>query len=425
MVHATPINFIVPSQINAGSFTISSPGAYILIDDTTFSPGVSATAITISANNVTLDLNGKHLIGGNNNANTGIEIPASANDIIIKNGFISDFAGFGFRADAGTTYTTIILEDLTIRNRNKTGLGMSFGSATDSVVQRCDCSGANEGCSFSSCARIQILDSTFSNNIDFGMDLFSCQTFKIINCQSNFNVSNGGIGLSLDTCTDCIIRNGIFNGNVSTGALIGVGSQVFSSQCVSFYDSEFCRNSASATDADAAGIDVQDSTGVLLKSCVFNSNFSTTGTASGARISGTSHGNYFDSCISADNFSSTSTAIGFDLRSTTSGNYFSSCVALRDRSTTGTSAGFSVESGSISNIFKNCEAYNNTGGAVNYGFFDDNSTAVNWYAGALSFGHGSDTANFSNIINYVHLDVNALPATGTFDERGIDNISIA
>lgn len=427
-VYPVAATFISPDQIALGSFTISAPGFYVLADDLTFSPGAPATAITISANNVTLDLNGKHLIGGNNNANTGIELPASQNDIIIRNGFITDFAGFGVRIDEGTTYTAITLENLTIKDRNQAGFCMSFQLASDCFVRNCQCSGGEEAGVFSECARFQLIDSTFSNNSSIGLDMDTCQDFKIINCQANNVVSNtGGIGALIDSCDNIVLQNCAFNDNVSTAGFIALGAQTFSSNCVSFLNCEFCKNRNVITNDtnDVAGLDINGSTGVIVKNSLFSNNNTTSGTASGVRISGASHGNYLESCIAADNFTTgTGSVNGFDLRSTSSNSYFNNCIALRNRSSTGASTGFSADT-STKNIFKNCQSYNNTGGGTNQGFLDNNSPSSNWYAGSLAFGHGSDAANYSTIIGKVHLGTNAIPTQGSYDERGIDNISIA
>jgi hypothetical protein len=425
-VYTVTATFIAPTQITAGAFTISAPGFYVLTDDLTFSPGASSTAITISSNNVTLDMNGKYLIGGNSNANIGIEIPASQNDIIIRNGYITDFAGYGVRVDEGTTYTAITLENLTIKDR-QAGLCMSFSEATDCFVRNCQCSGGSQAGVFATCARFQLTDSTFSNNSSTGLSLTTCQDFKITNCQANDTVANGGIGALISSCDNIVFQNCFFNDNVSTGNTIALGAQALSSNYISFFNCEFCKNRNVITNAtnDAAGLDINGSIGVIVRNSLFNNNNTTSGTASGVRLSGASHGNYLESCIASDNFTTGTGAVnGFDLRSTSSNSYFNSCIALRNRSNTGASTGFSAGTSQI-NVFKNCQAYSNTGGGANQGFLDTNGTAQNWYAGNLAFGHGSDAGNYSSIIGYVHLGVNAIPPAGSYDERGIDNISIS
>lgn len=402
--HGTPITFIFPSQITAGSFTISSAGSYLLVDDVTFSPAASATAITISADNVTIDLNGKKIIGGNTNANIGISLPASRVNVLVQNGIIDNFTGFGFKADLGTSYTNVNLTNVTVKSGATTAIGISYANANNCTVRGCNSLGGSEGISLSACARFQILDSVFNNNIDIGIDAFNSRTFVINNCTGNRMVSNGALGLLVDTCNDFTITNCFFNGNISTGSIIGLGGQIFTSNSVVITNCEFCNNSNAntVTSNDAAGLDVQASTGVVVKNCLFNGNNTSTSFASGLRLSGASHGNYFELCKAVDNFTTGSGQVnGFDLLSTASNNVFVQCVALRNRSGTGVSNGYSLVSSTTANVLKECEAYDNKGGGVNIGFFDGNTgsgglgVGANAYYGCIASNNG---VNFSDVI---------------------------
>jgi hypothetical protein len=75
---------------NGGTFTITGSNTYYcLAQSVTFNTG---SAITINANNVTLDLNG-HVIDGGRNTTNGITLGNGVRNVIIKNGTIQNIGG--------------------------------------------------------------------------------------------------------------------------------------------------------------------------------------------------------------------------------------------------------------------------------------------------------------------------------------------
>ena len=75
------------------TFTISAPGEYKLAANLTLS-GTNQTAITVSASNVVVDLNGLTLGTSDQTfSNTGIAVSNGANNVTVQNGSINgDFA---------------------------------------------------------------------------------------------------------------------------------------------------------------------------------------------------------------------------------------------------------------------------------------------------------------------------------------------
>ncbi len=98
-VSANSNQFISQATIGTAGFTITAPGTYTLTEDITFS-GVS-TVITVDSDDVTLDLNGKH-IAGTGIADIAIKVGREGapgvghKNITIRNGALTGFA-FGIR----------------------------------------------------------------------------------------------------------------------------------------------------------------------------------------------------------------------------------------------------------------------------------------------------------------------------------------
>ncbi len=97
-----------PLQFNSGSpAVINEPGTYVLTRDISTRGG---TALMITANNVTLDLNGFTIQGPGQQVGNGIVI-SGATGVRVTNGIIADF-GFGVMVANSNNVT---LRDLSIR----------------------------------------------------------------------------------------------------------------------------------------------------------------------------------------------------------------------------------------------------------------------------------------------------------------------
>jgi hypothetical protein len=131
---------VTATPITAVPFVISAPGNYFLATDLTSSaPGV---AITIDANEVVLDLNGRSLkaSGAAASPNIGIGIAVlNHEDVIIQNGDIDKFGYIGILLDA-----TDGLKEHNQKNRvehvnfNADQIGVLSVSGSIDVVENCD-----------------------------------------------------------------------------------------------------------------------------------------------------------------------------------------------------------------------------------------------------------------------------------------------
>jgi nitrous oxidase accessory protein NosD len=92
------------------SMVVDTPGSYILFNDLV--AGTSQPALTVTASNVTIDLNGREISGPGANTGTGILVNGAAG-VHIRNGGVRDF-GFGVTVMNSNTVT---IEDLHISGR--------------------------------------------------------------------------------------------------------------------------------------------------------------------------------------------------------------------------------------------------------------------------------------------------------------------
>jgi hypothetical protein len=108
---------------------ISQPGSYYLAANIT---GVSGKhGISISSNNVTIDLNGFHLVGVNGSL-SGITVPILAGGLEIHNGVVRGWGGSGIEAGAARG----VFEDLQLEDNGSLGLSAAAASIVTRVEAR-------------------------------------------------------------------------------------------------------------------------------------------------------------------------------------------------------------------------------------------------------------------------------------------------
>jgi len=115
-------------------FTISSSGSYVVVKDLSLSTQ-DTDGIKISANNVTLDLNGHTLIGPGKAVRTsgsGINVSGSYFNIAVRNGTIRDWRGDRIGGNACNSLIELL------RCYNNGGNGIKTGSY--SSIRLCNCS---------------------------------------------------------------------------------------------------------------------------------------------------------------------------------------------------------------------------------------------------------------------------------------------
>jgi parallel beta-helix repeat protein len=185
------------TAITALPRTISEPGSYYLIGDVV---GVSGQdGITITTDNVTLDLNG-FSVRGVPGAGQGIFVPGVTyrRGIIIRNGTVSDWPGTGVHAQfaRGGVFTDLVSE-----GNGQWGFVIGVGATLR------NCSAVDNNASGINASLSTIENCTSMDNFEAG---FQVTDTVIEGCVSAFNTSNGISATSASHISGCnVYQNAI------------------------------------------------------------------------------------------------------------------------------------------------------------------------------------------------------------------------
>lgn len=103
--------------IAAGNnITINNPGSYVLTGN--IGSSVGGTAITVGADNVTLDLNG-YTVGSGANSGNGVILSSGLTKFVLRNGTIS---GFNVGVALAGNCTAVVIEDVLIKEAKTFGI---------------------------------------------------------------------------------------------------------------------------------------------------------------------------------------------------------------------------------------------------------------------------------------------------------------
>ena len=239
--------------ISTAGFTITNAGSYYLT--TNLTGGASTSGVSVSANNVTLDLNGFTLFGTAPNSIDGVLIGAQTN-VTVRNG---SCVGWGDSGVAAYNSHGCKFQNLTLLG-NGTGLGGNSGMIVRDCVTESnlyDGFDANDRCQFFDCS------SSFNGNDGFSMAGGGCQ---LIRCNGSANHLRGfylAVGNMLQACTAY--------GNTNRGVEAGAAQASHISDCT------FTGN---GTDGIGLG------SGSTLVNCTSDNN-GTLSSAAGIRVNGT------------------------------------------------------------------------------------------------------------------------------------------
>lgn len=206
-------------------FTITNAGSYYL---TTNLAGVSGMdGITITADNVTLDLNGFALVGVAGSTN-GIIVARPARNLIVRNGNVSGWEAAGVNAyDNGSN---ALCERLAVSDCGG-GIALSSGVVSDCTVSSCKSdgidvneSGTISGCNISSCGGNGI-------DVEYGnissCTIQSCDNYGVAGAlvtvsDSSIAFCNVGIDINQGTVSRCSVQYSKSDGiQISTGTVSG------------------------------------------------------------------------------------------------------------------------------------------------------------------------------------------------------------
>jgi len=220
------------TPITSVPFTIASPGSYYVTTNLTGASGLSG--VTISNNNVTLDLNGFALLGVPGSL-YAVALANSQTNVIVRNGTMSGWR-MGVHETSGNS-RNLVLDGLAI-----------FGSATDGILL--DSAATVRNCVCSSNAAIgisvtggELTDCTAAYNVNSGIELNAGGIVR--GCWSGYN-GNYGIEVSSGIVSGCWAQNNAWSGI----QVPGQGSAVIGNTCLD--------NNTSAS-ASYAGIQLESS----------------------------------------------------------------------------------------------------------------------------------------------------------------------
>ena len=335
--------------------TITAPG-YYCVSNPILGDASSSSVITISSNDVTLDLNGNKVdastsstVGSPINGITFASTPLS--NIVIKNGFIigdgtGKTSGNGINSDLNNIMTNIVISDLIITGFTKStapgqaGIFFPFAQNLSLINVACEGNyygfwdGGNtqvftmhvENCSFNTNnfqgfsfngQSAYLVNSSFNDNSGSGFVLATGSNgeIKLFNCQANGNnggaLGHGGfdINASMYELSSCIATH-----NTGAGFIFGANSpadHASLTNCVSLGNTNFGFNisssvfitfqSCSAIGNGTYGFWLFESTNNILKNCIAAYNGNTGFYAQGG--GSPSINNNFQQCIAHDNTS--------------------------------------------------------------------------------------------------------------------------
>jgi hypothetical protein len=187
--------------ISSLPFKITAQGSYYLTANLTATG--STAGITISADNVTLDLNGFSLVGGGSGSVAGINVPAAQKNILIRNGTVRGWTNGGINA---SNATNSVIQGIRLSNNtapstffNVAGLSIGNGSTVK------DCLVAN-------------------NANSHGISVGSACT--VSGCVARAN----SVGVGIRVIDRCYVVGNISDSN-GTGIVMGSGNRIESNGC--------------------------------------------------------------------------------------------------------------------------------------------------------------------------------------------------
>ena len=209
-------NTITQNDVGTAGFTISVPGAYRLCENIIFSPLIAAAAITISADNVSLDLNNKTISQGNLTSGVlGIVVDMGHTGIAIHNGSIVGMSDSGIQLMSGND--DINIDGLIVNECGDYGLTATL---VDSLIIKNDefSENINSGMLISSCNKVCIVSTVANSNGGDGFELVGTGNYYVVqDCKALNNTNNG---FNMVNLFDSVLRNSIAIGNGGNGIIL-------------------------------------------------------------------------------------------------------------------------------------------------------------------------------------------------------------
>lgn len=295
------------------TLTISQPGSYILTDNVTMSADVSC--ISITSNDVTLDLNGHIITGTDSGSAKGID-SYSTNDIRIKNGTVTKFGGTGINMgdkslvedikvslnggkgisvgnysslirvvaesnhlDGIAAKSSAMIKDCSAFKNVDSSTGYGIDAGDGSIITKCisrengpetgtsayEVCGikVGNGCSVTGCTVCNNRNHPGSPNSLSGIRTGNYCTIQGNTCSSNNSTASGITVYGIRAGTNCIIKENTCSGNIASGEN-GISIGILANEQCELIENICSQNKAGGTGGMGYGI-YSDSKGNLIK----------------------------------------------------------------------------------------------------------------------------------------------------------------
>lgn len=408
-------------SVNSGVsklLTLREPGKYILDEHLNFAPGTSSSSgITITADNVLLDLRGYTIAQQDQSAKfTAITITPNRNNITISNGTISQCTGLGLAIQNNCSNIT-----LTQLNVNQCGGAIQILNTNNCWLNQLQLTNQQQsGLQLQQCTNFKLseiaVNGTCAPRVVHAFALYNCSNCTLTHCNANNNQSATTSGYLLELCNGCILRNCKANNNqarpVGTSQATSVAGFTLNNSFNCHLEQCFALSNTSAG-LQAYGFALNNSSRTILQDCaaVYNS-VSTTITDQPSMTYGFYSGlnqqticaNIFDRCQATGNAGSDapgtlSGSAGFYLDGSETGSSILNSIADGNYGGTGDGIGIFIAGARLCTI-KNNRVLTNVGKGPKggYGIYDSATNSRNLYMSNFAFGNG--TCDHTIINNY-------------------------
>jgi hypothetical protein len=406
-----------------GTYTITDPGVYCMYNDATWSTGA---AITVNANNVTIDMQ-NHTLNGNTAGATGILVENGSNvtikngnitdpvtgciewtssnnwDIVIQNMNLSVNEGTGAGGVAAINLTAIIDTDnnLLIENCNAYNCYISVGSALSAIVRGCilTCDSSNSSASITMAGtptyplgQVVIEDCVLANiqplSFPTNPAVFSITNGYSVVIRNCISSGSGTNGFDVESIVNTTVFNCVAQQSVDTGFFFLSGltaANLSVTNCVA----QECSN----------GFWVKTLSGPGYQSALLTNSVAQYNTENGFEVTNDGTGSTSFNCMNCT--ANGNTGDGFEIgiggSSTAPIGYgvLSECSASQNSAN-----GYVFSSQATEIVIEHCSALANAG----WGFIDQNtsSPSTDYYIGCRALGNvtGSYEGSFMAVFNY-------------------------
>jgi len=236
-----PINALNTPGNASNTFRITQPGSYYL--ESNINGEAAKNGISIEASNVTIDLNGFSLLGPDGFGSThGITNSGQRNNIIIRNGTVSNWPGDGINIAASSIGTNALIENVLARANGGRGIrGMNNCTIRACVAETngtlgisVSANGVITACAVRSNGSVGIetgfgavvTECSARSNNDYGLNV---GVGSVVHACTSFSNTAGGGGIL--TSQLCIVTRCSACNNSSHGIQVGFSCLVAGNAC--------------------------------------------------------------------------------------------------------------------------------------------------------------------------------------------------